>query len=492
MRSNISPSSLRSLLKNDYLILLIVVLGLVLRIYDLGGESLWLDEFYSVNIAKLGLTDMLRELRFENESNPPLHFILLHYFIALFGDSEFAVRLPSALFGTFSILMIYMIGKRLFNRETGLIAALILAVSVFQVNFSQEARGYNLMMFLGLFSLYSFLRIIDSRHRGYSITYILSSALLMYTHYYGVFVVAAENIYFFSLLLLSCKTGELTLKRWLQFQFVLLVLFLPEVVYMKDASALQKGFWLTVPGLSVLSDTFSTYSGPQTLFVLYTVFAVLALFIIVSSAFNNGLANRLYSSGYLQPAKFKIMNAYFLLVLLVSVIVIPYVISTIFIPIYYVRYTMVASAAFYLLAALGIDFIRSTKLKLLLVGLIIVVSGYALTRYYVNDWKPGWRNVISDIDENAAAGDVVAIYPFFETGNTEYYSKRDDLDVRRLFELSELDFNLNGGRLWLIVTEREYPSFDSYEDVLTERYEIVTDRQYSQLRLYELKDKAGD
>lgn len=141
-------------IRNNYLFLLIFIVGLGLRIYDLGSESIWYDEAISVAVAKLDLLAQIQWSFVQNDNNPPLYYEILHFWIAIFGDSEFASRLPSAILGSFSIIAIYSVGRLLFNKNVGLLAALILATSVFHIKYSQEARAYSLLAFLSLVSYY--------------------------------------------------------------------------------------------------------------------------------------------------------------------------------------------------------------------------------------------------------------------------------------------------------------------------------------------------
>jgi len=98
-------SSKRGININGKLIILLAILlmGLFLRIYDLSNESLWLDEGFSIRFANLSLYQIF----FLPETNPPLYYIILHWWINLFGDSEFSVRFPSVIFGFLSIFMVY-------------------------------------------------------------------------------------------------------------------------------------------------------------------------------------------------------------------------------------------------------------------------------------------------------------------------------------------------------------------------------------------------
>lgn len=93
----------------------IVLVGAFFRIYHLGTQSLWLDEAFSVSVSKMGLLQLIQATA--ADTNPPFYYIVLHYWMSVFGDSEFAVRLLSALFGLLAIPLIYLVGRQLFDEE---------------------------------------------------------------------------------------------------------------------------------------------------------------------------------------------------------------------------------------------------------------------------------------------------------------------------------------------------------------------------------------
>ncbi|RKY36518.1 MAG: hypothetical protein DRP78_03400 [Candidatus Omnitrophota bacterium] len=129
----------------------IIVLGAFLRIYNLGAESLWYDEVGSIDQATRSLPVLFSKFHLS-----PLYFVLLKYWMRLFGASEFVLRLPSVLFGVGALFLIYKIGQMLFNTRVGLLSSLILAISPFHLFYCQEARHYSLFIFLTLLSNFFF------------------------------------------------------------------------------------------------------------------------------------------------------------------------------------------------------------------------------------------------------------------------------------------------------------------------------------------------
>jgi mannosyltransferase len=143
-----------------FLLLGIVALGGFLRFYQIGSKGLWLDEAFSVWLGWQPLAEMLGWL-VNIDQHPPLYYTLLHLWMA-FGDNAATVRALSALLGTLTIPVIYLLGRRLADGDqvVGLLAALILAVSPFHVRFAQETRMYTLLTLNASLALYALARLL--------------------------------------------------------------------------------------------------------------------------------------------------------------------------------------------------------------------------------------------------------------------------------------------------------------------------------------------
>ncbi len=175
---------------------IIVLIGAFFRINNLASKSLWMDEIGQVLVASSGsVLDVIDKSQFH--LSPPLDYIILHYFLYL-GDSDFIVRLPAAIFGILSIILIYKVGKILFSEKEGLVCAFLLSISPMAIWFSQEARMYSLFMFLSLLSLLFFIKILQVRevNIGWWFGFIFSTVLLLYTHYFALFILLNEVLFF--------------------------------------------------------------------------------------------------------------------------------------------------------------------------------------------------------------------------------------------------------------------------------------------------------
>ncbi len=125
-----------------------------------------------------------------------------------------------------------------------------------------------------------------------------------------------------------------------------------------------------------------------------------------------------------------VTQVYFLAVWLLSVTLIPFIISRLSAPIYIARYTIAASVAFYLLAAKGITNINHKYTKLAVIGIIVVLSMANLQGYYTSITKRQAREATAVIDANFRSGDVILVAPRWETRTFDYYNNRTDVAVK--------------------------------------------------------------
>jgi mannosyltransferase len=118
----------------------VAMLALCLRIHGLGRESLWLDEGFSWQRAHMPVRQLIPDAIAAHHN--PTYFLFLHYWLGIFGDDEFMLRLPSAISGAIAAGATSALGWVLGGPAAGLVAGVLLALSPLQVHFGQEARMY--------------------------------------------------------------------------------------------------------------------------------------------------------------------------------------------------------------------------------------------------------------------------------------------------------------------------------------------------------------
>jgi len=176
----------------------LVVAGLALRLAVARG--IWLDEAISIHQAHLSLHDLFRNLYY-GDRQPPLYHLTLWLTIRMFGDGELAVRLPSLIAGTLVIPVLYELGRELYDRRTGLIAAAFAAVSPLLIWYSQEVRMYEFAALFGLLALLTQMRVIRHGTMLNWAAYILATAALLWSHYFGLLLIGVQQLVFVGVLI---------------------------------------------------------------------------------------------------------------------------------------------------------------------------------------------------------------------------------------------------------------------------------------------------
>jgi mannosyltransferase len=169
-----------------------IVVSAALRLHSLGAQSLGIDEAASVRFATMPFWDFLATL-WHYQGNMTLYYFLLRAWTHL-GDSEFALRSPSVLFGVLTVLAIYVLAARLFGRTTGLIAAALLSVHSFHIDWSREARSYSLLVLLLVLTMYLLVSAMESQRKRDWTVFTVSAALCLYAHIFAALVLIAFAI----------------------------------------------------------------------------------------------------------------------------------------------------------------------------------------------------------------------------------------------------------------------------------------------------------
>jgi mannosyltransferase len=249
----------RQVLDPAVLAILVTLFGAVLRLYDLGGQSLWIDEVSQARTASLINSEGFGVV-VQRDNVAPLSHWLLWAFGTLFGYSEFIIRLPSAIAGIVLVPLVYLLGRRLFDSPTaGLTAAIITAISPLAVWYAQDGRMYALAMMLVASAMLALWNALDKPHSLLAWgTFTLATTLAVYTHQYAVLVSVASGLF----VLIRFGLSSPVLWRWAASQAIAALVFLPWFLYSIDRLAAQAG----------------TPKGEALLWLPYTLFAFLVGF----------------------------------------------------------------------------------------------------------------------------------------------------------------------------------------------------------------------
>src|SRR5437588_6557520 len=157
----------------------VVVVGVALRF--LTSSHLWLDEALTVNIARLPLSRIPHALR--HDGSPPVYYVLLHWWTAVFGSGDVATRALSAVFAIATLPLIWVAGLRIGGRRMAVAALVLLAASPFAIRFATEARMYSLLGLLALAGYLFLRRLLERPSVGAGAGLTVVTGLLLLTHY---------------------------------------------------------------------------------------------------------------------------------------------------------------------------------------------------------------------------------------------------------------------------------------------------------------------
>ncbi|MDG1462858.1 MAG: glycosyltransferase family 39 protein, partial [Gammaproteobacteria bacterium] len=270
----------------------ILLLAITLRFFDLDAREVWLDEAFSWNQASMGFAEMLSSVA--RDVHPPLYQAVLWVNTRIFGESPFALRLPSAIFSCIAVAMTYFFTCRISTKTAALLAMTFTTISTFQLWYAQEARMYSLLAMLTLGSMIMLLCLLKETSKRNLAGYILLSVLLLYTHVYGIFILLAQQFFYLYLWINKRCPAHLTLSCWIRVHLLIAISFLPWLwILIRQFTKIQNNFWIQQPGISDLQQTLNTYQSLPLIIFLGTV--VLACAGLVKASINKDQADQFRS-----------------------------------------------------------------------------------------------------------------------------------------------------------------------------------------------------
>ena len=142
----------------NFILIAIIILATILRFYNLGFQGAWIDEIHTLKEADPDVSlKEFHEVNMFREGIPHFYFLIVRFFGIIFGHSLYTIRVVSVVCGILSVILIYTLAKEISNKQTGYIAAFLLAIHPFHIEYSQEGRPYTLLV---LFVILSFYRLI--------------------------------------------------------------------------------------------------------------------------------------------------------------------------------------------------------------------------------------------------------------------------------------------------------------------------------------------
>lgn len=430
-------------IKSNYEFVLLTLIAFSVRLIHLSKFNLWLDEGAAAEDVHKGLVFILKD-SFKAEPNPPFYNVFLIFWTKLFGDSEFALRLPSAFFGALCVGFIYLIGKKYSSKIVGFLAGLLVLGNPFYLYYSQESRVYALYALISLFFIYYFPYELEWKNKK---KFVIASLVLPWVHVYGVFLLLAGNAFVFVKYLTSAfdEHKKFFIKSWLKIQVI--TIGLASIWYINFLCNHTKYFrrvrWIESKSLIEIYSWVKSYvSSYDQLSILVIVLSLsIYLYLLIKQ---KGLKNKV-----LQLSSIWLLFTFLF----------PILAEKFWPPFLEKRYTIAASMLVPVFIFVSFEGLleRFKKFSYFLVGALIVLSLLQTREYFQYNKKQEWVEILEAVKKLKKAQDVVVLDSSYERSSFDYYLRKrgEDEVIKPIYvqEPAELqDLVKKYGYVWFIRT----------------------------------------
>jgi hypothetical protein len=400
---------------------LVVAAGLYLRFWTRSG--LWLDEALTVDIARLPLHEIPNELK--HDGAPPLYYYLLHFWIALFGQSNDAVRALSGVLAVLTLPVGWLCGKRLGGRAVAWTMLVLLASAPFAVYYATESRMYALVILLTGCGFLALQRAVTAPRPLNLIAVALVTAALLYSQYWSLYLVGMVVIWLVVSVVRSRRRGHPEEAPWAALVAVaagclLFVPWVPTFLYQTRHTGTP---WAAPPNFSAVINALTGFTDNQgstlrTATNQGRLLAVIYFSMLALAVFGVGRTGRIIELDLRTRPRARALGFVVLGTLFAAIaggIITASAFSS--------RYAAVVFLPFLLLIALGTTTLLNPRVRVVVVGLA-VAAGVVSSAQNVTTQRTQAGAVAAALNAYAKPGDVIAFCPD-QLGPAVYRQLRD-------------------------------------------------------------------
>ncbi len=494
-------------LKNFYVyysILLILIVSVLIKIYNIHSLSFWVDEFIAgVKLFQSNSwNDFFSYFRaYQSDQFPLFHtiyYLALRYFPILFDDIE-KLRYLSLFFSITNIILFYILGNLIFERKISVLATFLFAISPFHSLFAQLIRPYILFEFASISSILASILFMQkpSNLRGFLWT--LTSLLLFLTHFMSILLIVIEII--FIVFVYTKETSKYYIRYsiinlFISFTFFVIFFFFTSHIYTKEDN-----LFMSIPPFSkwvvdlfaddavLINEPFffqgqkcskiNNYWMNEIVNIHLWFDAILVLLFLISLLmFIHHILLKVVLVNDSKSQQFNIKKFFLNLLttkdkevsislFLIGVVIIPIVILTfisIFRPCLQPRYTLYSSLILYLFGAWFICKIEHKKLRNIFVAWFLVSYGYQNIISITAQKTTDYRSVTKVLKENKRYNESILSWGTFFYGPPltnemlAYHANLSKENITPVYSLSDM-FNQvrieliekNNNSVWLMI-----------------------------------------
>jgi mannosyltransferase len=384
-------------------IFLLVLATLIVRSVWIGRDDLAHDEPFTILQAHRTLQGILMMLPEEN--NPPLHFLIMHFWVKLVPLQEGWLRLPSAIFSALTIWPLFLLALRHGGLRTAWVASLLFIFSDYQQGFAMEARTYSLFALLATTGMWQLSRVAA----GKSIHWlVVVNVLLVYTHFFGWIMIGTQF-----LCVLLVREWRAGLRSFMISTGIVVASYLPyaSIFLRRFSTSVGEGTWLAPPLPEELYNMIWRWSNAPVVAVLF----LLVIILHVTATRAKGLLTRVTMIWTFVPL-LGMFAASFLA------------------PMFLDRYLIHASIGFHLLVAVSL----STPVQFSRIPRWLAGAGVAAVLFTFRPWlsnRPGPSLVVQAVESSRQPEEQVLIHPWWWCHTYAWHlDRRLFLDPEGLFD----------------------------------------------------------
>lgn len=456
------------------LLIIITIFSFFLRLYFLNKDSL---TTYELNMIGVAIRSDVTDVTYGSISagHHPLYYYILHYWIRLFKVTDIYqaqanfMKLLSTIFNVLLIIIIPLItlfDSDLFNRESAILTAFIIAISPVHIFFSKYVSLYTFFVFLTFLSSVSFIVFLKKAKFRYALFYICSTVFMLYTHIWGYIILFTHCLYFLFV--------RKNIKKWALINIVIVMLYLPWHIFAfprqlyvfqtcsPGMRALIK-YDPSLPTLNTILQTFIDFSGSSFLFFLFLFIA---------------------GYGLLKERKNINQNLFFIFWLFIPPIIV-YLISIHIESAYKIKALLFISLPLFILVSKGtLHFNRIIRVFIVLI--IALVLFLKLFTHSFSSPSENWKGLVSDIKKMSSRSDIaISLHsqlPF------NYYYKDKVYIADNVTEIENiLSSKKEAGRFFFIMRWDEPEFNEDISNYLRKKYNLVLKKEYTNI-----DDKYGE
>lgn len=481
-------------MKNKYpLLILIILLGLSLRLYGLNRQDYWMDEALGIQDANSeNINEMIEKLKVD-QPVAPLYFTFLHYWLGFFGTSESSTRLLSLIFGTLSIILIFLCIKKLPMKDknkinksnkiekidkVALLAAFFMAIAIPEIVFSQETRYYACFTFFSLLSTFFFLSIIrdeKSRFHNY-LLYLFSSIAALYTSYFTALLIFLHFSFFLF-------TKNKNIKTKFKKIFIVQILIALSFIFWLPIFLSQISVWQSFTKEIFLGYNLPVFISDLGLLILIFPVIILVFSILILYIFNK-------KNSIIEKAiDFNDKNRYILFILfsIIYLVLLPFLIKSKI----GIRYLLFLFPALYFLISRQV-YLFKKNMRILMILFLSFLFFSTLLIYYTSTTKAEWKKTLNFIKKTKEGESGILI---LEEGaniwQTNLYYKGEmeilPLWANQTVNQTEVISKIQDKEYVWLVLSRNWKRKDYYKKLFDGLYgkpEISKEKEFYDIKLY--------